>query len=290
MARLWHQRLHKGSEFRILYIPEWHKIDDDSLRDELLLCFHDDPDMRHRVVQLTRPQDVRRLLIGYTKQRLVIILDQAFDRVSTAARKQLGDYFPLASQSIRIVFASSPRFELQGNYLAGDPKEVIPFPFMNTLHARECASMAIKLLYNTTEARLPNPKLPEAELRTIVQGMACLLFVFILRETATRANICHKALVQDLEAVHGHLCEQIQASSLSGVAVVDGATADNGDPPVVAAPTQHDSKVLRGKATLKQLLDESGIAFCPFWQSVRLTFYYVVFFVYITRQVVFRCT
>lgn len=159
-ARLWHQRLHKDGKFRILYIPEWHKTNIDCLRGELMLCFHGDPDMHRCVARVTQPQHVYDLLNRYTKQRLVIILDQAFDRMSSAERKLLGHYFPLTSTSIRVVFASSPRFELQGNFLAGDPREAIPLSFMDRLSAPECVSMAVKLLCDMLEAQLAETKSP----------------------------------------------------------------------------------------------------------------------------------
>lgn len=173
VARLWHQRLHENGEFRILYIPEWHKANIASLRDELMLCFHDDLDIRQHITRLTERRQITDLLSYYAgklKQRLVIVLDQAFDQASNERFARPSDCFPMTSRSIRVVFASSPRFELQGIFLAGDPREAHPLPFMDRLTTVECASMAVKLLCDM-RAAIP----PEARVCELMQGKARFL-------------------------------------------------------------------------------------------------------------------
>jgi len=70
-ARLWRDRLHNESNFRILYIADWHSISLPNLKKELKLCFYDDNIMLHRIDSVACAQDVQRLM-NDCEERVVV--------------------------------------------------------------------------------------------------------------------------------------------------------------------------------------------------------------------------
>lgn len=150
-ARLWAKRLETEADakFRILYIAKWHEISDHKIREELELCFYDDPGMLATisVMQIT-PNNVQALLERYNEQRLVMIVDQVFDQTvgnEGGRASNMFAYFPRPSMHCRLVFASSPRFDLQGLLLAGESELAIPVAFMDQLTNFECSVVAKQL-------------------------------------------------------------------------------------------------------------------------------------------------
>lgn len=142
-ARLWHRRLRKSGNFRILYVADWAKIGLADLQNELRLCFHDNLDALHDIDAVTCAQHVQRLMSTYSTERIVVILDQAFDTVAGDTTNHMFRFFPEMARHIRYVFASSPRFDLQGHYLQADSNTAIPVPFMARLTAVECLAMIL---------------------------------------------------------------------------------------------------------------------------------------------------
>jgi hypothetical protein len=149
VARLWQLRLSGNRKFRVLYIDEYCRADFQTLKYELMLCFYDDPDMLQNISDLREAKEVNPLLSDYVQQpgqRLVIILDQVFDAYANGELGSPEKLVPMNDQAVRVVLASSPKFELQGRYMGGDRRLARPVAFMEQLSDVECASMAVKLL------------------------------------------------------------------------------------------------------------------------------------------------
>jgi len=150
-ARLWAKRLKSEADakFRVLYIAKWQGISKEHIRKELMLCFYDDPDMLSTIYAMKIDEEsVQALLTDYTTQRLVMIVDQVFDRtVGNEGDRAMSmfAYFPRSCRHCRLVFASSPRFDLQGLLLAGENNIAIPVSFMDTLTNYKCSVVAKQL-------------------------------------------------------------------------------------------------------------------------------------------------
>jgi len=135
----------------VLYIAQWHDIPFEFLRDELRLCFYDAPVMLRKIDALNPDTSspascaaaVQRLMVEYRTQRLVVILDQAYDTTVEGTANSVFGFFPNSSFNIRVVFASSPKFNLQGHYLYHDPRRAIVVPFMAALTPQECISIVL---------------------------------------------------------------------------------------------------------------------------------------------------
>ena len=159
VARLWERRLRDNAPFRLLYVAEWHKATMAELLQDLMLCFHDDPEMLHKIAHLSalrqlRASDIVSLLGNYGTQRLVIVADQAFDRQMHVEAESFFQFIPTGSRTVRVMFASSPRFKLQGLYLAGEPTLARLHPFMDKLSDSECLAVAEDVLDRLAE---PSP-------------------------------------------------------------------------------------------------------------------------------------
>lgn len=165
---------------RVLYIPEWNAISELELLQELQLTYYDDPEMLAKIdnviVQGVSSGGILRLFLGKPHQ-LVVILDQAFD-TNASNRKDFSDYFPGGSAGVKIIFASSPRFERQSEFLGNDQAKVVPHPFMQPLTMDEFRGLT-GALYRTAllkQQDSPDP-LAGGDVPN-VQGalMVCMLF------------------------------------------------------------------------------------------------------------------
>jgi hypothetical protein len=149
VARLWQKHFRQNGSFRVLYVDEYCRADLQSLQAELMLCFYDDPDMLQNISGVRKVKEVKPLLSNYARQRrsrFVIMLDQAYDTYASGKLGPPDEVFPMNDQAIRVIFASSPKFQLQGRFLGGNRRLAQPVAFMDRLSDVECASMAVKLL------------------------------------------------------------------------------------------------------------------------------------------------
>src|SRR5690606_20366870 len=108
----WERRL-ANAPFRLLYVAEWHKATMPDLLQDLMLCFHDDPEMLHKIARLStfrhvHSSDIVSLLRSYSAKRLLVVADQAFDSQMHVEAESFFQFFPTGSRSLRVVFSSSP--------------------------------------------------------------------------------------------------------------------------------------------------------------------------------------